>query len=121
MIRNKLTLEQRINRLEKFITNKFEAVNSYGHFTRTDVKPFIDALNNRDDILVLDYDTPVNSDTWKVTISNIDGTDKTFFDVYMMSDGTVTVWDGNHAFNPINSKRFRSVTSCANRLVPYKR
>ena len=95
-------------------------INDYGKFTHTEIKPFIDALNNRDDILVIDYETPVNSDTWTVTIANIYGTNKTYFDIYMMADGTVMAWDGHHVFNPINSKRFKSVISCANRLVPYK-
>ena len=117
----KLTLEQRIARLEKALhtnvkTRRFESDNRSANFTSAEARLFKNTLDRRDDISVIECSADPDTDSWFVVVADLDGDNETDFSVYKFADGHVEAWQDDRSRN---SKSYNSVRDCANDLEPY--
>ena len=122
MIRNrKLTLEQRIARLERMLqknikSRKFESSSDSANFTSAESRLFKNALKRRDDIQVITLSADPDTDSWYVVVSDQDGDNETSFGVYKFADGHVEAWQGDRSRY---STSYDSVRECAEDIAPY--
>ena len=115
----KLTLEERINRLERALTSnrksrKFES-KEFGVFTADEARRFMNMLNRRSDISVAESSVSPNTDTWFVVIADEDGDNETSFDIYKLDDHVEAWMDGRSRYAQV----FSSVEECADEILPY--
>jgi len=117
----KLTLEQRITRLEKLLklnrgTRKFEQSYETSDFTAAEVKRFCKALNMRSDISVIKCAANPDVDSWFVVIADSDGDNETDFGIYKYADGHIEAWRDDRSRY---STSYNSVEECAEDIGPY--
>lgn len=117
MIRRKLTLEQRINRLEKLLSSnrrsrKFESNANFENFTVEEAREFARILKNRSDIAVEQCSVTPNTDTWFVVITDEDGDYVTNFGIYKIN-GHIEAWKDDRSRY---AQVFNSVAECASSI-----
>ena len=117
MIRRKLTLEQRINRLEKLLSSnrrsrKFESNANFENFTAEEAREFARILKNRSDIAVEQCSVAPNTDTWFVVITDEDGDYVTNFGIYKIN-GHIEAWKDDRSRY---AQVFNSVAECASSI-----
>ena len=115
----KLTLEQRIARLERLTSSnrkscKFESSDEL-KFTAVEARNFVRALNNRNDIKVVECSVEPNTDSFYVAIADEDGYNETTFDIYKYSNH-VEAWRNGRASL---SESFTDVLDCAENINIY--
>jgi hypothetical protein len=122
MIKNrKLTLEQRITRLENALkanrrgTRKFEQSYETSDFTAAETKLFCKTLNMRSDISVIKCAANFNIDD-TVVIADPDGDNETYFSIHKYDDGRIEAWRDDRSRY---STSYNSIEECAKDIEPY--
>lgn len=112
---NKLTIEERISRLEHKLSSKrkFEATDNFEVFTAEEARRFKKLLASRTDISLVDSSIIPNTDTWFVLIADDEGDYETPFGIYKIN-GHIEAWEDDRSRY---AQVFSSLEECADELM----